>query len=293
MKAGFIGAGKLGFSLGKFFADHGIHVTGYYSRSIESAGEAARFTDSRCYDDLELLVNDSDALFLTVPDEAIRSTYEKIKEYDIAGKQICHCSGALSAAESFPDAGERGAQRYSIHPLFPVSDRLSGFREMPDAFFCLEGDNSPGLEEWETFLKGCTAGTRIIKGRDKPRYHGACAIASNLYCALADFGIRMLEGCGFREDEALRALSPLMRSNTEHIIRQGPVKALTGPVERGDADTVRKHLDSIISSEDMKLYAAASKAVVRIAEAKNPDRDYSEIRAVLNAARLQERGEQR
>ena len=43
----------------------------------------------------------------------------------------------------------------------------------------------------------------------------------------------------------------------------------------------------------MKLYAAASKAVVRIAEAKNPDRDYSEIRAVLNAARLQERGEQR
>ena len=213
MKAGFIGAGKLGFSLGKFFADHGIHVTGYYSRSIESAGEAARFTDSRCYDDLELLVNDSDALFLTVPDEAIRSTYEKIKEYDIAGKQICHCSGALSAAETFPDAGERGAQRYSIHPLFPVSDRLSGFREMPDAFFCLEGDDSPGLEEWKTFLKGCTAGTRI--------------------------------------------------------------------------------LDSIISSEDMKLYAAASKAVVRIAEAKNPDRDYSEIRAVLNAARLQERGETR
>ena len=44
-------------------------MTGYYSRSIESAGEAARFTDSRCYDDLELLVNDSDALFLTVPEE--------------------------------------------------------------------------------------------------------------------------------------------------------------------------------------------------------------------------------
>ena len=114
MKAGFIGAGKLGFSLGKFFADHGIHVTGYYSRSIESAGEAARFTDSRCYDDLELLVNDSDALFLTVPDEAIRSTYEKIKEYDIAGKQICHCSGALSAAETFPDAGERYSHAHHI-----------------------------------------------------------------------------------------------------------------------------------------------------------------------------------
>ncbi|MGN0701841.1 MAG: Rossmann-like and DUF2520 domain-containing protein [Lentihominibacter sp.] len=291
MKAGFIGAGKLGFSLGRFFAENGVHVTGYYSRHIESAMEAAEFTGSRCYEDLELLVCDSDVLFLTVPDEAIGSTYEKLKQYDIAGKQICHCSGALSSEETFPDAKERGAQRYSIHPLFPVSDKSCGFREMPDAFFCLEGDDSEGLKAWESFLNDCTAGTRRIDGGNKAAYHGACAIASNLYCALADLSVRMLEDCGFEEEEALRALSPLMRSNMEHILRQGPVEALTGPVERGDAATVRKHIDSIILSDDLKLYAAASKAAVKMAEAKNPDRDYSEIRAVLDAAPLQERGE--
>lgn len=152
MKAGFIGAGKLGFSLGSFFAENGIHVTGYYSRHIESAMEAAEFTDSRCYEDLELLVCDSDALFLTVPDEAIGSTYEKIKQYDIAGKQICHCSGALSSEETFPDAKERGAQRYSIHPLFPVSDKLCGFREMPDAFFALREMILKGLKHGSYFL---------------------------------------------------------------------------------------------------------------------------------------------
>ena len=49
MRIGFIGAGKVGFTLGKYFREHGIEVTGYYSRSIQSASEAAEFTiiDSR------------------------------------------------------------------------------------------------------------------------------------------------------------------------------------------------------------------------------------------------------
>ena len=175
MKVGFVGAGKVGFSLGKFFAenskaceaaglnsDNQIQVTGYYSRHRESAQEAAEFTNSKFYKDVELLVKDSDAIFLTVPDGAIKSTYDRIKVFDITNKQICHCSGALSSGEVFSDAGERGACGYSIHPLFPVSDKLNSYREMPDAFFCLEGDDFPGLEEWETFLKGCTAGTRIL-----------------------------------------------------------------------------------------------------------------------------------
>ena len=296
MKVGFVGAGKVGFSLGKFFAenskaceaaglnsDNQIQVTGYYSRHEESAGEAAKFTNSKFYKDVELLVKDSDAIFLTVPDGAIKSTYDRIKVFDITNKQICHCSGALSSGEVFSDAGERGACGYSIHPLFPVSDKLNSYREMPDAFFCLEGEEH-GIRFWEQYIQTHCRGVKLINGNDKVKYHAACAIASNLYCALMQESLELLGQCGFDRDEALKALAALVESNTRHILEDGPVKALTGPVERGDAGTVEKHIGCFTRDADRNLYLAASSKLVEVAQAKNPERDYEPLKKVLDTA---------
>ena len=54
MKIGFIGAGKVGFTLGKYFRMHGVEVTGYYSRSIQSAKEAADFTRAQAFTNAEI-----------------------------------------------------------------------------------------------------------------------------------------------------------------------------------------------------------------------------------------------
>ena len=59
------------------------------------------------------------------------------------------------------------------------------------------------------------------------------------------------------------------------------MQALTGPVERGDAETVRKHLSVLGDGPEGELYRAASEVLVSIAERKNPDRDYGEIRRIL------------
>ena len=69
MKIGFIGAGKMGFILGKHFSsckDESIKLLGYYSRNCESAKEAAKFTDTNYYANVTDLVNDSDAIFITI-----------------------------------------------------------------------------------------------------------------------------------------------------------------------------------------------------------------------------------
>ena len=72
IRAGFIGAGKVGFTLGKFFSSKAgtdsIKVTGYYSRNTQSAEEAANFTGSEAFTDMGALIEASDVLFLTVPD---------------------------------------------------------------------------------------------------------------------------------------------------------------------------------------------------------------------------------
>ena len=92
MKAGFIGAGKVGFTLGKYLAEGGITVTGYYSRTARSAREAAAFTGTRYYDKLADIVKDSDTLFVTVPDGAIGEVWKGICNLPIKNKNICHCN---------------------------------------------------------------------------------------------------------------------------------------------------------------------------------------------------------
>lgn len=273
-RVAFIGAGKVGFSLGRFFVEGGIQVTGYFSRHQESAKQAALFTKSKVYDDLDELINDSNVIFLTVPDGEITKVFEQMIKYDISNKEICHCSGALTAEEAFPNVKEMGAQGYSIHPLFPVSDKLLSYRELTDAFFCLEGDEE-GLCFWYEWLNGHCAGVKIIQPARKVKYHAACAIASNLYCGLANLSVKLLSDCGFDERQALRALSPLMKSNLEHILTDGPIKALTGPVERGDFTTIEKHITQLTDERDRQMYEAVTRSLVTIAKQKNPDREYS------------------
>lgn len=280
MNVGFIGAGKVGFTLGKFFTQGGIPVTGYYSRHGESAKEAALFTGTKQYDKIEKLVYESDAIFLTVPDVGISSMFEEIKELEIAGKQICHCSGAMTAQEAFPDIDKTGVYGYSIHPLFPISSKFDAYRELPGAFFCLEGIG-PHLNDWAQRFNTLGCPVRMIAAESKVKYHAACAISSNLICALVEESLELLADCGFSPAEALSALTPLLRSNLKHMLAEGPVSSLTGPIERNDVATVKKHLSCLQSPDDQALYRAVSKKLVQVAELKNPERSYKELKKLL------------
>lgn len=280
MNIGFIGAGKVGFSLGKFFVQGNLPVTGYYSRHRESAQEAALFTGTKPYDELDSLVRESDALFLTVPDGMISSVFQTLKKFELSGKQICHCSGAMTVGDAFPGLDQTGAYGYSIHPLFPISSKLEAYRELAGAFFCLEGAG-PHLSEWQSILEALGLTVQVIPADAKARYHAACAISSNLMCALAQESLDLLESCGFSQPAALRALTPLMRSNLEHLIQAGPTQALTGPVERCDTATVEKHLACFPSREERELYRSVSWKLVEMAARKHPTRDYQPLEARL------------
>ena len=279
MNIGFIGAGKVGTTLGKLFAEGGIPVTGFYSRHRESAEEAAAFTDTNIYETLEAIVRDSDALFLTVPDGTIGEVFTELKQYDLGGKKICHCSGAMTSREAFPEAESTGAEFYSIHPLFPVSSKFEAYRNMTGAFFCLEGD-SQGLPAWAELLEGLGCKTKCIAQGEKVKYHAACVTASNLMCGLLAESLKLLDDCGFSEPEALEALSPLVCANTERMLAVGPEAALTGPVERNDTGTVKKHL-GVLDPDEQVLYKALSLELVKLAAHRHPEQNYETLLALL------------
>lgn len=279
MKIGIIGAGKVGTSLGKYFASSNLSLTGFFDSVTESAKEAADFTNTRYYEDLSMIVKESDALFLTVPDGLINQVWNMIKDMPLNGKFVCHCSGALLAADAFPEAKEKGAYAYSVHPLFAVSDKYHSYKELPNAFFTIEGD--PEKNDIKEMFEELGNPVCQIDSSNKVRYHLAATIASNHVVALMDQSIAMLQECGFDEAGARKALSPIVRGNVNHILEDGTTASLTGPVERADESTIIKHLHCL-DEEDQKLYRLLSKKLVAIGKRKNPERDYSILEKQLN-----------
>lgn len=280
MKIGFIGAGKVGFSLGKYFISNGISVTGYYSRSPKSAKSAAEFTNSRMYSSLTDILKDSDTLFLTVPDDVIGMVWEHIKNLDVRNKKICHCSGSISSAAFF-DAENKGAFAYSIHPLCAVSDKYNSWQDLKNTVFTIEGS-----EQYLTKMRDLFADfgneTVIINTEDKALYHAGTVMASNLVIALLSMSEDVLKQCGFSAENARKALLPLFKVNAENIVKNGLEKALTGPIERNDVQTVRHHLESL--DKDLtkrEVYRLLSLELTKIAQEKHWQRNYTQMKEVL------------
>ncbi len=282
MKIGIAGAGKVGFTIGKYFSTHGLKLTGYYSRSLDSSIEAAHFTGSKAFTDIATLARESDVLFLTVPDGAITSVYQEIDSGLLQGKLIGHTSGALTSEAAFPGIEDTGAIGFSVHPLFAVSDRYHTYEQMSDVFFAIEG-NPDALRIIMPALSGIGLHVQKIDPEAKVRYHCAAAVASNLVNALLLTSIDMLRECGFSEENARSAITPLVKGNVDHALESGVVESLTGPVERADEGTVRKHL-GCLSVRQKQLYCLLSEALVPAAQQKHPDRDYQSIKTLLEHA---------
>ena len=294
MKIGFIGAGKVGCSLGKLFAERCIDVAGYFDRDKETAAQAASFTDSACYEDMNKLAEDCDVLFLTVPDGLIGPVFSLLRggaeessgaetsgAADLTGKLICHCSGSISSRDAFKGIEETGAFGYSVHPLFAVSSRFETYKELSGAFFSLEGAPSH-LDDMEEILTRAGLHYQVIDPSAKTKYHLAAVYASNLVCALIGQASRLLQECGFGEEDALKALSPLIEGNVDHALAAGPVQALTGPVERGDVTTLEKHLSVCETEDDRRLYLLLSRKLLELARIKHPERDYKELEEFIS-----------
>ena len=278
MRIGFIGAGKAGFSLGKYFSEKKIGVAGYYSKNPESAKEASLFTNSKLFDKIDKLVKECDCIFLSVPDGAIEEVWRQIKTFPIEGKLICHLSGAATS-EVFTGIRDRGGYGYSVHPFLAISDKYTSYKDIGDALFTIEGAQER-IGDIRSLLESCGNFVQEIDASQKGRYHMAASIASNFMVTLYDVAQKELLKCGFTEDNLPHALPALVGKNIESVMAKGPACALTGPIERGDAVTVRKHLD-LADPKLKQLYVALASRTLALAKEKNPDRDYTELENIL------------
>lgn len=278
IKFGFIGAGKVGFSLGKYLKENNINISGYYSKSQHSSKEAAIFTNTQQYNNLEDLIKNSDAIFITTPDNQITDVWNEIKKLPIKEKLICHCSGSISS-EVFSNINNHGAYGYSIHPMFAISDKYNSYKNLSKAFITIEG-HKKYTEYFKVLFSSFGNSVAIINKDNKTLYHAAAVTVSNLVLGLINNGINYLEECGFTKEMAINALYPLIEFNLKNIREKGIINSLTGPIERGDLSTVINHLNAL-NEEDKDLYKLLSKNILKIAKIKNSDRDYKNLEEYL------------
>lgn len=287
-KVGIIGAGKVGISVGLyFFNTDEFEISGYYSKSLDSIKYASKMTNSAQFNNLEKLVNKSDILIITTPDDSISEVWEKVSHFNIQNKIICHCSGSLSS-EIFFDISSKGAHGCSLHPLMAISSKENSYKDMNNTFFTLEGDKK-AIEVIEKLLISKNNQYKIIHTMDKTKYHLASVFLSNLVLSLGNISLGLLEEYGFDEKDALNAFSSLAIGNLKNFFEKGVVDSITGPVERNDIGTIENHLKSISSDNYIdvdKIYRLLSLEIIKVAEKKHKDRDYKNLKGLLRKERL-------
>ena len=273
MQISFIGAGKVGVSLGKYLKEKGRKVGGYYSLSPESAAWAATHTQTKQYHNIEQIISSSDMIIFTVPDDRIAEVWEEAKPF-AKGKIIAHCSG-IHSSNIFSDIERTGSIAYSIHPLCAVSDKETSWKRLGDALFTIEGDEKNISKIKDMFIQMGNR-IRIISAEDKSKYHAAASLASNHMTAVFFMAQKLFLECGFSEEDAREELYQLAKGNIENIHKQDCINSLTGPIERNDVDTVKMHLCSL-GADQQRAYKENGKQLAAIAKEKNPSRNYDEM----------------
>lgn len=278
MKVGFIGAGRVGCSMGKYLSLHGVQVSGYFSRNEESAAWAAQFTQSVHYRDMKECVQESDILCLTVPDDAIEEVWREVRSYKLSDKTICHFSGLLTS-KVFVNLRLKGAYGASIHPMFAFNDKEHAFEELEGVGFTVEGDAN-AVQVLRGMLEQTGNPVMQMEPEQKAKYHAAASMLSNHVAAVLACGYELLEAAGFDEAQARTFSKALVMGNVSHIVADGAVSALTGPIERGDVGTVQKHLQ-VLDKEQEEMYRFLGERLIRLAEKKHPEKDYTLMRKLL------------
>lgn len=274
MDIGIIGAGKVGCSMGKYAVQHQISVSGYYSKTKQSAMEAAELTRTECFEDLTDIILASDTLWIATPDDRIREVWDCIAKYDIQDYIICHFSGSLSS-DVFSGIEKKKAHPCSIHPIYAFSNKNTSYQKLNEAYFTIEGDDY-AVEHMTALLQKMGNHVTRIKPQRKALYHSAASLVSNHVLGVIHAGIQTMEDCGFTREEAYQALTPLILNNVQNACEKGCREALTGPIERNDVETVDRHLAALTGTAK-DIYESIGSELVIMAKEKHPERDYSSM----------------
>ena len=277
-----VGCGKVGVTLAWHLAHIGFVPAGFASRRSASAHAAAEAAEGGkvCRHAWEATMT-ADLVFITTPDAVIAPMVEQLAAHKgfKPGAIVLHCSGALSSTIMAP-ARRSKAHTGSLHPLQSFAAPTFPDNPFRGVVMAAEGD-AAALAMARKIAGGLKAEYLPIETENKTLYHAAAVVASNYLVTLLHSASKLLAGSGIASDAALHVLLPLVRGTLGNIEKQGIVKALTGPIARGDQETVAVHSRRIgqVMPDELPLYRLLGRHTLPLA-AQRGDVDAETLRAL-------------
>lgn len=272
-RVAIIGAGTVGQVLGRRLRESGRYVIlAVCRRDPVRARRAARWIGAgRPVTDPALAVAGAELVLIATPDRAIADVARRIADGAPGRRSVAlHVSGALPSGVLSPLRG-LGVSIAAAHPLQSFPNPTTGLRRLDGVWWACEGDRA-ALPRVRRLVRDCDGRAFAVRPAGKAAYHAGAAIASNALVALVDLAIEACGRAGIPRRTALAALLPLMRGTLENVERLGPVRALTGPIARGDAGTVERHRQALRSGIGGRFLwetaAALGRRTLRLAVAK-------------------------
>jgi predicted short-subunit dehydrogenase-like oxidoreductase (DUF2520 family) len=272
-----VGAGRMGLALGSaLLQQQAVHRLVYQGRAFEPPPHPL-FDPQPIPGSVEIAFAGAEyrplpaappagtnIVVLAVPDAALPEVVHDLVAAGPApgGCAVLHLSGALSTDVLTPLHGA-GYAIGSMHPLMAVADPWLAGDRLLGAAFALGGEPA-AVAAARRIVSALGGRPLVIAPQARPLYHAAAVLASNALVGLAAAAARMLGEAGVADDDALPALLPLMRGTLDNIEQLGARAALTGPIARGDVDTVRLHL-ARLSPGDRVLYCGLGLELLRLA----------------------------
>lgn len=214
----------------------------------------------------------ANVVLFAVPDHELRAAIAAAAQAapPRAGCSWVHTSGRFGL-EVFD--GVPGIRRGALHPAAPFADAAHGAAAMSGAPGVFVGDDDARAQLREL----CAAlGLAPIEARagDRVLYHAACALAANGLTALFDAAAQAFAASGvLGEDPARAVTAALMQAAVAGSAAQGPGPALSGPVRRGDAETVAAHIAALRARAPavLPVYLATARLALELAAAAGVD----------------------
>lgn len=244
-KVAIIGAGVVGTAVAFLLKQAGYEIVGVASRSQAALDRAYSYLNVRGTTDAAEAATTADIVLITTGDDQIESVCEKVAEQRqfSGGTRVFHFSGALPLGV-LAAARAAGAAVGSIHPIQTFADVDAAINLLPGSVFGVTADEDsfPMATEIVSALKGSVI---KIRDEDRPLYHVAACIASNYLVTLGWVSLELYSRLGIPPETAVEALMPLMRGTLDNLAAGKGAAALTGPIARGDAQTIQRHLEAL------------------------------------------------
>ncbi len=282
LRLGFIGAGTVGTALSVRLSSKGYRMIAVSSRSQTSARKLAQAVSGcHAFKNNQDVADTAELIFITTPDNAIASVASEIQWH--TGQSVVHCSGALST-DILESAKKLGVQVGAFHPLQTFASVKQAIENIPGSTFAVEAEEPllSILKDMATTLDGHWI---ELKANDKVVYHAAAVIACNYLVTLVKLATDLWRSFNIPQSQATQALLPLIRGTIHNIDTVGIPQCLTGPIARGDIETIKKHLDALqkVAPALLSTYQELGLQTIPVALAKGRINQHQaeELQAIL------------